>query len=92
MQLVLAAGVNPRVNHVGPKVRIFEGDWKIVSEHQKDCKLVLVHDGVPLEVKNGDKFTSTGSLYHISVLGGTEEFINVFAELINGLESTATTR
>lgn len=84
MKLVLGAGINPRVSHVGPRIRLFAGRWRIVSEHQKDCQLVLVHDGIPKNVSSGDCFESTGSVYHISVLGGSEDFINVFAELQNG--------
>lgn len=86
MKLVLGAGINPRVSHVGPRIRLFAGKWRIVSEHQKDCKMVLVHDGIPREVVNGECIESEGSVYHISVLGGTEDFINVFAELLNGPE------
>lgn len=86
MKLVLGAGINPRVSHVGPRIRLFAGRWRIVSEHQIDSKMVLVHDGIPREIKSGDCFDSEGSVYHISVIGGTEDYINVFAELENGTQ------
>jgi hypothetical protein len=90
MKLVLVAGFNPRVAKVGPRVQLYEGWWKIVSEGVVNSTLTLVHDGViePLLAEN--KFYSKGGSYHLSVTGGSEDFINVFAEVTDGPDPSST--
>lgn len=85
MKLVLVAGLNPRVAKNGPKVRLYEGWWKVATEHHEDCELALCCNTLPPKrISDGDKFQSFGETFWLSVSKtGTEDFINVFAESVN---------
>jgi hypothetical protein len=90
MQLVLVAGFKASAGKVGPKVRLFEGTWRIVAEGLVDSELALRNDSTKEAnwIENGTKFASENEIFDISVLkAGTEPFINVFAEYINGSNS-----
>ena len=82
MKLVLVAGFKPSIQNVGPTILLYPGWWKIVGERVVDSKLSLVHSGVSTPVDD-KPFLSTGGSYHLSVEAGTEEYINVFAEVTN---------
>lgn len=85
MKLVLVAGMNSRVNGIGPKVRLAEGTYKLCVENHKDCEVVL-HAGYGREFPcvHGGEFYSWGEIFNVDIRGGTEDYINVFAEFING--------
>lgn len=88
MKLVLVAGFNPRVSKIGPKVRLFEGRYRICTENIVNSKLVLCTDNTILSVKDGSTIESMGGTYWLGVSEGTEEFINVFAEYVSGTVDT----
>ncbi len=90
MKLVLVAGLNPRVTKNGPNVRLGVGTYRIVSEGQINSQLSLTNNNTIFDVNNGDTIKSDGGTYSLSVKGGTEDYINVFAESIN-VPVTATT-
>lgn len=94
MQLVLVAGFKASAGKVGPKVRIFAGRWRFSVEHQKDSVLMLRTESeeLPNLVEDKLEFISTGNDYVLSVkTPGTEPFINVFAEYINGSDTPKST-
>lgn len=87
MKLVLVAGYNPRAGQEGPQVLLGAGKWRIATEYVKDSILVLrssLYEGT-VEVSHGTVFMSElGSSYSIGVSKpGTEDFITVFAEMVN---------
>ena len=94
MQLVLVAGFKASAGKAGPNVRLFEGKYKVVVEHLVDSVLVL-HSSLyeaTVEVRNDMIIPSEGEVFHLSVgRAGTEPFINVFAEYINGSNSPKST-
>jgi hypothetical protein len=82
MQLVLVAGFNPRVSKLGPKVRLYEGNWRICMEHHVDSELVLhTQCGKVVPLTHGLVIISDGTVVHLGIAKtGSESFINVFAE------------
>jgi hypothetical protein len=93
MQLVLVAGFKASAGKVGPNVRLFAGNWKLVVENQKDSILILRREGLhEVAVHDGNIFDSKSVNHWIEVQHpGTEPFINVFAEYINGSNSPKST-
>lgn len=96
MKLVLVAGLNPKLQQQGPTIRLYEGRWKLTTEHQKDSVLMLCSvsspEIPPVLAKDGYEFNSFGESFALRVSEiGTEEFINVFAEVINGPVPSTTT-
>lgn len=90
MKLVLVAGFSPSKNTVGPKVRLFAGRYRIATEHHKDSALVLRGGSVDISVEDGVEFVTKGGVFNLELHGGKEEFINVFAEYINGPQPSTT--
>lgn len=82
MKLVLGAGVKPRVGLEGPRVRLFVGNYRFVVENCKDS-IVVLHNKHGKLAK--DDFVSTSEVFwYVFDKVGTEDYINIFAELING--------
>lgn len=86
-KLVLVAGFNPRVSSEGPQVLLAAGKWKLCAENVKDSILVLrssLYEGT-VQVKDGTIFMSEENNSFSLKIGkpGTEEYINVFAEMVN---------
>lgn len=75
MSLALLAGANPRACGVTPKIRLYDGNWKIRHVGVVDSKLSL-HDG---EVVKGNC-----DIQVCFTARGTEEYISVYAEPIHG--------
>lgn len=86
MKLVLVAGMSPRVKKLGPIVRLFEGRYTLRVENYKDCKLVLhaIESGDAIPIEPDKDFYSVGENFQLEVLSGSEDYINVFAEVANG--------
>lgn len=82
MKLVLVAGINPRASKFGPKVHIYAGDWRLTVENGVDSCFVLHSEGVELAIKHGETFQSKGQRFQLEIQGGTENYINVFAEYV----------
>lgn len=88
MKLVLVAGFKPSNNATGPNVLLGAGKWRLVMENHKDSILVLrrlpskpdfiIDPSVIQTFDAGETPTSIGVNN-----AGTEEFINVFAEMVN---------
>ena len=96
MQLVLVAGFKTGAGKAGPKVRLFEGDYRIVTEHLIDSELGIRHSSGLTPVCNDTHVRVSGEIsdkdFHLEVIkAGTEPFINVFAEYINGSNSPKST-
>lgn len=98
MQLVLVAGLNPRVCNKGPNVLLGAGNYRIVTEGIVDSMITLGsnHDRF---FQVFSKHKELASVFRLSedmpvFVGlekqGTEPFINVFVELINGADPTTT--
>lgn len=86
MKMVLVAGFNPRLQKNGPKVKLAAGWYRLCVENHIDSELVL-HIGpfgriVPIKC-NGEFNVYDGEFVALSLLNGTEDYLNVFAESIN---------
>jgi len=85
MRLVLLSGANPKIAVCGPSVRLKAGTWNIEQEGVVDSKLSLLLDGKDYEIPlQGVKITIGTSTSVKFVKRGSESYISVFAELING--------
>ena len=92
MKLVLVAGMNPRVSKQGPKVMLSEGWYRICVENRKDCEMILHAGSLPaIPIQDGHVFQSYGEKVSIALQNGSEDYVNIFAELTNGPESSAVT-
>lgn len=88
MKMVLVAGFNPRLQKNGPKVMLAAGKYKLCVENHKDSELVL---HIELDKDNRTYVIQPDEIFEIqskqtvrlSLLNGTEDYINAFAESIN---------
>lgn len=89
--LVLGAGINPRVSKVGPKVRLGAGKYRLVVENIKDTMIFLYNkDGM---INGESLFDTKGELFWYQIEKvGTEEYLNIFAELISGSNTSESSR
>lgn len=88
MKLALLSGASPKTCGVGPVVRLTEGDYSIHVQGKTDSELALCVDGVidPLHLIDRAGFC-TDKPVRVQVMftkRGTESYINVLAENVNG--------
>ncbi len=98
MKLVLVAGLNPKLSKKGPNVLLDAGWWKLCVENRIDSELVLhiapygrvLTEG---ELGEGGKFNIyEGESVSVCILNGSEDYINVFAELTNAPDLATASR
>ncbi len=89
MRLPLLAAARPRTAKYGPIVPLPSGKWHIVTEKLVDTILELLVNDVPFPtpiaaVMDGHIVVGPCNAQVMFVVRGSEEYINVSAELIRG--------
>lgn len=79
-RLALLVGANPRVMKCGPKVRLYEGKWKLGFVGVVDT--LLSQQPVSNMVEDGQIIEGPCSIQLFLRRPGSETIISVFAELV----------